>query len=42
MKKLIVVALLVCGLSTFAQIEKKEKGGKEPMEKMSPEKRGER
>lgn len=42
MKKLIVAALLVCGLSAFAQVEKKEKGDKEPMEKMSPEKRGER
>ena len=42
MKKLIVAAFLVAGLSTFAQVEKKEKGNKEPMEKMSPEKRGER
>ena len=42
MKKLIAVALLVSSLSTFAQVEKKEKGDKEPMEKMSPEKRSER
>jgi len=42
MKKLIVAAFLVAGLSTFAQVEKKEKENKEPMEKMSPEKRGER
>jgi len=42
MKKLIAVALLVSSLSTFAQVEKKEKGDKEPMEKISPEKRGER
>lgn len=42
MKKLIVAAFLVAGLSTFAQVEKKEKGNKEPMEKMSPEKRGEK
>ena len=42
MKKLIVAAFLVVGFTTFAQIEKKEKGGKEPMEKKSPEKRGER
>jgi Spy/CpxP family protein refolding chaperone len=42
MKKLIVAAFLVVGFTTFAQVEKKEKGDKEPMEKMSPEKRGER
>jgi protein CpxP len=42
MKKLIVAAFLVAGLSTFAQVEKKDKENKEPMEKMSPEKRGER
>ena len=42
MKKLIVVAFLVVGFTTFAQVEKKEKGDKEPMEKMSPEKRSER
>ena len=42
MKKLIVTAFLVVGFTTFAQVEKKEKGGKEPMEKKSPEKRGER
>ena len=42
MKKLIAFALLVSSLSTFAQVEKKEKRDKEPMEKMSPEKRGER
>jgi Spy/CpxP family protein refolding chaperone len=42
MKKLIAVALLVSSLSTFAQVKKKEKGDKEPMEKISPEKRGER
>ena len=42
MKKLIVIALLVSGLSTFAQVEKKEKRDKDGMEKMSPEKRGER
>jgi protein CpxP len=42
MKKLIAFALLVSSLSTFAQVEKKEKGDKEPMEKISPEKRGER
>ena len=42
MKKLIVAAFLVVGFTTFAQVEKKEKGDKEPMEKISPEKRGER
>ena len=42
MKKLIVAAFLVVGFTTFAQVEKKERGNKEPMEKMSPEKRGER
>jgi protein CpxP len=42
MKKLIVVALLVAGLSTFAQVEKKEKEGKEPMEKMNPGERAEK
>lgn len=42
MKKLIVAALLVVGLSTFAQVEKKEKEGKEQMEKMSPGERAER
>ena len=42
MKKLIVAAFLVVGFTTFAQVEKQEKGDKEPMEKMSPEKRGER
>jgi protein CpxP len=42
MKKLIIAAFLVVGFTTFAQVEKKERGNKEPMEKMSPEKRGER
>ena len=42
MKKLIVAAFLVVGFTTFAQVEKKEKGDKVPMEKMSPEKRGEK
>ena len=42
MKKLIVVAFLVVGFTTFAQVEKKEKGDKEPMEKISPAERGER
>ena len=35
MKKLIVAALLVVGLSTFAQVENQEKEGKEPMEKIA-------
>jgi protein CpxP len=42
MKKLIVAALLVVGLSTFAQVENQEKEGKEPMEKMSPGERAEK
>lgn len=42
MKKLIVAAFLVVGFTTFAQVEKKEKGDKEPMEKISPAERGER
>lgn len=42
MKKLIVAALLVVGLSTFAQVEKKGKEGKEPMEKMNPGERAEK
>jgi Spy/CpxP family protein refolding chaperone len=42
MKKLIVATLLVVGLSTFAQVEKKEKVGKEPMEKMNPGERAEK
>ena len=42
MKKLIVAALLVVGLSTFAQVENQEKEGKEPMEKMSPAERVEK
>jgi hypothetical protein len=42
MKKLIFVALLALGMSTFAQVEKKEKEGKEPIEKMSPTERAEK
>jgi len=43
MKKLIVAALLVIGLSTFAQVEKKEKESNNPMmEKMSPTERAEK
>jgi Spy/CpxP family protein refolding chaperone len=42
MKKLIVAVLLVVGLSTFAQVENKEKEGKVPMEKMSPVERAEK
>ncbi len=43
MKKLIVAALLVIGLSTFAQVEKKEKESNDPMmEKMSPTERAEK
>ena len=42
MKKLIVAAFLVVGFTTFAQVEKKEKGDKEPMEKISPAEIGER
>ena len=42
MRKLIVAAFLVVGFTTFAQVEKKEKRDKDGMEKMSPEKRGER
>jgi len=42
MKKLIVAALLVVGLSTFAQVEKKEREGKEPMEKRDPGERAEK
>ncbi len=42
MKKLIVAAFLVVGFTTFAQVEKKENGKKEPMEKMSPAERGEK
>jgi Spy/CpxP family protein refolding chaperone len=41
MKKLIVATLLVVGMSTFAQ-ENKKKEGKEPMEKMSPAERVEK
>jgi|APGre2960657444_1045066.scaffolds.fasta_scaffold53151_2 Spy/CpxP family protein refolding chaperone len=41
MKKLIVAVLLVVGLSTFAQVEKKEKAIKEPIEKMSPAEKAE-
>lgn len=43
MKKVIVAALLVIGLSTFAQVEKKEKESNDPMmEKMSPNERAEK
>jgi Spy/CpxP family protein refolding chaperone len=42
MKKLIVVALFVLGMSTFAQVENKVKEGKEPIEKMSPTERAEK
>jgi len=42
MKKLILAALLVIGLSAFAQVEKKEKEGKQSMEKMAPEDRAEK
>jgi len=43
MKKVIVAALLVIGLSTFAQVEKKEKESNDPMmEKMSPTERAEK
>ena len=42
MKKLIVAAFLVVGFTTFAQVEKRENGKKEPMEKMSPAERGEK
>ena len=43
MKKLIVAALLAIGLSTFAQVEKKEKESNNPMmEKMSPTERAEK
>ena len=43
MKKLIVAALLAIGLSTFAQVEKKEKESNDPMmEKMSPTERAEK
>jgi len=39
MKKLIVVALLLFGFTTFAQVEKKEKEKSESREKLSPEER---
>jgi protein CpxP len=44
MKKLIVAAFLVAGLSTFAQVEKKEKEKEksESREKLSPEERTQR
>lgn len=42
MKKLIVATLLVVGMSTFAQVEEKEKERKEPIEKMAPGERAER
>lgn len=42
MKKLIVATLLVVGMSTFAQVENKEKEGNDPMEKMSPAERAEK
>ena len=42
MKKLIVVALLLFGFTTFAQVEKKEKEKSESREKLSPEERTQR
>ena len=42
MKKLIVAAFLVAGLSTFAQVEKNEKEKSESREKLSPEERTQR
>jgi Spy/CpxP family protein refolding chaperone len=42
MKKIIVAALLVVGLSTFAQVEKKDKESKGPIEKLSPEEKAEK
>lgn len=39
MKKLIVVAFLVVGFTTFAQVEKKENEKKEPIERMTPAER---
>lgn len=42
MKKLIVAAFLVVGLTTFAQVKKKENDKKEPIERMSPAERGEK
>ena len=38
MKKLIVATMLVLGISTFAQVEKKENDAEELIEKVSPEK----
>jgi len=42
MKKLIVVALLLFGFTSFAQVEKKEKEKSESREKLSPEERTQR
>ncbi|MES2240692.1 MAG: hypothetical protein V4497_10595 [Bacteroidota bacterium] len=42
MKKLIIAALLVVSVSTFAQDEKKERPQRADMEKMTPEQRTER
>lgn len=39
MKKLIVATMLVVGISTFAQVEKKENDAEELIEKVSPEKK---
>ena len=39
MKKLILVAFLTLGMSTFAQVEKKENEKMESRERMSPEER---
>ena len=41
MKKLLIAALLVVGMTTFAQVEKKAEGKRAKMEQFTPEQRNE-